>query len=56
MINALEALYALTTLAFLAALVQLIRGRRSSARRFAIAGAVGAVASAFLYWLLSSSA
>jgi hypothetical protein len=56
MVNALEALYVFTALSLLVALIQLIRLRHASARRFAIAGAMGVVASIFLYWILSSSA
>jgi hypothetical protein len=56
MVSALETLYALTTLALVVALIQLFRERRGSARRFAIAGAIGIVISIFLYWILSSAA
>ena len=56
MVNALETLYALTVVALLVALVQLIRDKRTSARRFAIAGAVGIVASILFYWILSTAA
>jgi hypothetical protein len=55
-VNTLEFLYALTAIALVAALIQLIRHERPSARRFALAGAIGIVAALFLYWLLSSSA
>ena len=55
MVNILETLYVLTALALLAALIQLMRGHRATARRFAIAGAIGVVASLLLYWILASS-
>ena len=55
MINILETLYFLTALALLAALIQLMRGHRASARRFAIAGAIGVVASLLLYRVLAST-
>jgi hypothetical protein len=54
-INLLEALYVLTVISFLAALVQMIRGRRAPARRLAIVGGVAAALSVVLYWYLSAS-
>lgn len=53
MVNFLETLYGVTALAFVAALVQLLRRQRSSAQRFAIAGAVGVVCCVLLYRALS---
>jgi hypothetical protein len=54
MVNLLETLYGLTALSMLLALVSLVRGRRSAARRFAIAGAIGILLSVFFYWHLRS--
>lgn len=53
MVNLLETLYALTALAFIAALVQLIRRRPTSARNYALAGVIGTIGSALLYRALS---
>jgi hypothetical protein len=56
MVNALEALYVLTALAFVAAIVLHIRGRRLAARRLAYLGALGALLAIAGYWYLSSTA
>lgn len=55
MVSALEVLYALTALAFIASFVQVIRKQARAARRFAIAGAFGIAVSLLLYWMLGSS-
>lgn len=51
-VNVLEALYVLTGLAILAALVQLARGRRESASRLGLVAAFGVIVCLVLYWYL----
>jgi len=52
-VNLLEALYVITALSFLMALVTLARGRRRRAGQFALLAAVGTVLSIVFYWYLS---
>lgn len=55
MVIVLEALYVVTALTFLAAIVLLVRGRRQVARRFAVVGGICALFAIWLYWYLRLS-
>lgn len=56
MVNVLEALYVLTPLAFIGAIVLHVKGRRIAARRLGFVGALAALLAIVLYWYLSPTA
>jgi hypothetical protein len=56
MVNLLEGLYITAALSFLVSFVLIFRGRRATARKFAILGAASGLLSLALYLYLSPSA
>ena len=54
MVNVLEGLYVVTALAAVAGVIQFVRGRRVSGRRFLGAAGVGALGAVLLYVLLGT--
>lgn len=56
MVSLLEALYIVTALAFVGAMVQLVRKRMPSVWLLLVIGAIGAVVCVVMYWLLRPGA